>query len=113
MEAACRGARQAGGFTIGILPGSDASLGNRFLSLRLPTGMGNARNAVLVLAGQSVIAVGGGYGTLSEIGLALKSGRKVIGLRTWEAATAAGQQAPIHKAHTPQEAVDLALGGGG
>ena len=84
MEAACRGAKQAGGVTVGILPGSDRSDANPYLDVALPTGLGEARNALVVRAADAVIAIGGGYGTLSEIALALKAGKPVIGLGTWE-----------------------------
>jgi uncharacterized protein (TIGR00725 family) len=84
MEAACRGAKQAGGTTVGILPGLDRSQANPFVDVALPTGLGEARNALVVRAADAVIAIGGGYGTLSEIALALKSGKRVIGLGTWE-----------------------------
>jgi uncharacterized protein (TIGR00725 family) len=84
MAAACRGAKEAGGLTVGILPGSDRSEANPFVDVVLPTGLGEARNALVVGAADIVIAVGGGYGTLSEIALALKAGKRVIGLGTWE-----------------------------
>lgn len=113
MEAACRGAQQAGGLTVGLLPGEHAEEGNPYLSLALPTGLGAARNVLVVLAAQAVIAIGGGAGTLSEIALALKSGRPVIGLQTWRASDAAGAPAAIRMAHNPAEAVRLALDAGG
>jgi uncharacterized protein (TIGR00725 family) len=109
MEAACRGAQQAGGITIGLMPGFDPNEGNAYLTVALPTGLGHARNALVVQAGRSAIAIGGGYGTLSEIGIALKSGRKVVGLGTWQATTSGGQMATILPARTPEEAVELAL----
>ena len=84
MEAACRGAKEAGGLTVGILPGADRSAANPFVDVVLPTGLGEARNALVVRAADVLIAVGGGYGTLSEIALALKAGKRVIGLGTWE-----------------------------
>ena len=84
MEAACRGAKEADGLTVGILPGSDRSEANPFVDVVLPTGLGEARNALVVGAADVVIAVGGGYGTLSEVALALKAGKRVIGLGTWE-----------------------------
>ena len=84
MEAACRGAKEAAGLTVGILPGSDRSEANPFVDVVLPTGLGEARNALVVGAADAVIAIGGGYGTLSEIALALKAGKRVIGLGTWE-----------------------------
>ena len=84
MEAACRGARAAGGTTIGILPGSDRSAANPFVDVAIATGLGEARNALVARAGDAMIAIGGGYGTLSEIALALKAGKRVVGLGTWE-----------------------------
>jgi uncharacterized protein (TIGR00725 family) len=84
MEAACRGAKDAGGLTVGILPGSDRSEANRYVDVVLPTGLGEARNALVVGAADVVIAIGGGYGTLSEIALALKARKRVIGVGTWE-----------------------------
>ncbi|MEA2403232.1 MAG: hypothetical protein QOK00_3635 [Thermoleophilaceae bacterium] len=84
MEAACRGAKQAEGVTVGILPGSDRSDANPYVDVALPTGLGEARNALVVRAADVVIATGGGYGTLSEIALALKAGKRVIGLDTWD-----------------------------
>jgi hypothetical protein len=84
MEAACRGAKEAGGTTLGILPGSDRSAANPYVDFALPTGLGEARNALVVRAADVVIAVGGGYGTLSEIALALRSGKPVIGLGSWD-----------------------------
>jgi uncharacterized protein (TIGR00725 family) len=84
MESACRGARQAGGLTVGLLPGSDRSEANAFVDVALPTGLGEARNALVVGAADVVIAVGRGYGTLSEIALALRAGKRVVGLDTWD-----------------------------
>jgi uncharacterized protein (TIGR00725 family) len=84
MEEACRGARAGGGTTIGILPGLSRSDANPFVDVAIPTGLGEARNALVVRAADAVIAIGGGYGTLSEIALALKAGKRVVGLGTWE-----------------------------
>ena len=84
MEAACRGARAEGGTTIGILPGLDRSAANPHVSVAIATGLGEARNALVARAADSLIAVGGAYGTLSEIALALKAGKRVVGLNTWE-----------------------------
>ena len=109
MEAACRGAREAGGLTVGLLPGMSHDGGNPFLDVVIPTGLGHARNAMVVQAGQVVIAIGGGYGTLSEIGLALKSGKKVIGLYTWKAQRSDGQHTEIVEAESPADAVSLAV----
>lgn len=85
MEAACRGAAGAGGVAVGILPG-DAAEANPFCTVTIPTGLGIARNAVVVSAAGAVIAVGGGYGTLSEIAMALKLNRAVYGIHSWEIA---------------------------
>lgn len=84
MEAACRGAAQAGGLTVGILPGPDASEANAWVQIAVPTGLGEARNAIVGRAGVAVIAIGGEYGTLSEIAFALKWGKRVAGLGTWD-----------------------------
>ena len=84
MEAACRGAKDAGGVTVGILPGLDRSDANPYVDVVIATGLGEARNALVVNAADALIAVGGGYGTLSEIGLALRADKRVVGLGTWE-----------------------------
>jgi uncharacterized protein (TIGR00725 family) len=83
MAAACRGSAEAGGMTVGILPGNDRAAANRWVRLALPTGLGELRNGLVVRAADVVVAVGGAYGTLSEVALALKTGVPVIGLRTW------------------------------
>jgi uncharacterized protein (TIGR00725 family) len=83
MEAVCRGARSAGGTTVGLLPGLDRADGNPHLSVSLPTGMGQGRNLLLVRSSDALVAVGGGFGTLSEIALALRTGVPVVGLATW------------------------------
>ena len=84
MEAASMGARAAGGTTVGLLPGSDRRDGNRWLSIAIPTGMGEARNALVVRAADGVIAIGGGWGTLSEIAFARKTGKPAVGLQSWD-----------------------------
>jgi uncharacterized protein (TIGR00725 family) len=109
MEAACRGAASAGGTTVGILPGTEVSEGNRYLTIALPTGLGQARNALVATAGQAMIAIGGSYGTLSEIALALKAGRKVIGLETWSANDHAERRLDVLFAEDAAEAVLMAL----
>ena len=108
MEAACRGARNAGGLTVGVLPGVEAVEANQHVSVAIPTGMGQMRNVIIVMAARAVIAIGGGAGTLSEIGHALRLGRRVIGLRTWQVAIG-GRPAEVHVATTAEEAVRLAL----
>jgi uncharacterized protein (TIGR00725 family) len=83
MEAASRGASEAGGTTVGILPTYDVATANEYVDIIIPTGLGHARNALVVAAASGVIAVGGRYGTLSEIALALKLGKPVVGIDTW------------------------------
>src|SRR5512132_1470677 len=83
MEAVCRGAQSAGGTTVGLLPGLDRAEGNPYLTISVPTGLGQGRNLLLVRSSDAVIAVGGGFGTLSEIAIALRTGTPVIGLATW------------------------------
>jgi hypothetical protein len=109
MEAACRGARLAGGTTVGILPGSMIESGNTWLSARIPTGMGGGRNWLVVAAAHAVVAIGGGLGTLSELALALKAGKPVVGLDTWEAAGPDGSPLPVHRAQSAAEAAEAAL----
>ncbi|MBN1255140.1 MAG: TIGR00725 family protein [Deltaproteobacteria bacterium] len=84
MEAACRGAKEAGGITIGILPTSDKRAANPYVDVVIPTGLGHARNVLVVLAADAVVAVDGETGTLSEIAIALKVGKPIVGIRTWE-----------------------------
>lgn len=84
MEAACRGAKAAGGLTLGILPGADRRAANPFVDVAVATGIGEARNLAIIRTADVLVAVGGSYGTLSEIGFALKMGKRVIGLKTWE-----------------------------
>lgn len=109
MEAACRGAKAAGGLTIGILPGTTREQANRYVDIPIVTGMGEARNAIIVRSAEAVIAVGGSYGTLSEIALALAFGTPVIGLGTWQLTREGHPTPPIIYAATPEEAVEQAL----
>ncbi len=112
MEAAARGARSAGGTTVGILPGADRREGNPYLDVVVTTGMGQARNLAVVLSGDALVAIGGEFGTLSEIALALKHGVPVVGLRTWRLEGAAPAGTPprgFHAARDAEEAVELAL----
>ena len=102
MEAACRGAKEAGGTTVGILPGTDRSAANPFVDVAIATGLGEGRNALVVRAADAVIAIGGGYGTLSEIALALKAEKRVVGLGTWEIEG-------VEPAGSPVAAVDAVL----
>jgi len=109
MEAACKGARAEGGMTIGILPGENRQLANPYVEIPIATGIGYARNAAVVKSAQAVIAVGGSYGTLTEIGYALQSGLPVIGLNTWTISRNGRQDKSIIPAESPAEAVRLAL----
>lgn len=84
MESSCRGAKKANGITIGILPGASAKDANPYIDIPIPTGIGEARNLIIIRASSSIVAIGGGYGTLSEIAFALRLGVPVIGLKTWE-----------------------------
>jgi len=102
MEAVCRGAREADGHTVGILPGADRTAANEYVETAITTDMGNARNALVVLNGDAVIAVDGSTGTLSELGLALDYGRPVAGLDTHRIETVEG----IEHVETPAEAID-------
>jgi uncharacterized protein (TIGR00725 family) len=83
MEHAARGARAAGGLTIGLLPGEDPDEASPYIEVAIASGLGHARNAVLARTADGVVAVGGGFGTLSEIALALRNGRPTIGIQTW------------------------------
>ena len=105
MEAACRGAKAAGGTTLGILPGTDRAQANEFVDVAVPTGLGEARNALVVRAADAVIAVAGEYGTLSEIALALKTGKPVVGLDTWDIEGVVAASGP---ADAVSRALDLA-----
>lgn len=102
MEAASKGAREAGGITLGILPGADRSEANEWVSVAVPTGMGEARNALVVRAADALVAVGGAWGTLSEIALARKAGKPVAGLASWELEG-------VERFETPAEAVAAVL----
>jgi len=109
MEAACRGAKEEGGTTIGILPGDDRRAANPHVDVAIATGMGEMRNGLLVRSADAVIAIGGGPGTLSEIGFALKIGRSVIALQTWAIDPARRHGAPFTEVDTAAEAVAAAL----
>jgi uncharacterized protein (TIGR00725 family) len=102
MAAACRGAKAEGGATVGILPGKDRSAANEWVDIAVATGLGEMRNALVVRASDAVIAVSGGYGTLSEIALALRDRVPVFGLDTWDIEG-------VVRASSPAEAVALTL----
>ena len=112
MEAVCRGAKSEGGTTIGILPGRAAAEANSYVAIPIVTSMGYSRNVIVVHTGQAVIAVGGAFGTLSEIAHALSDGIPVIGLKTWPL-TSNGDGVDINdsiiQAENTSDAVDKAL----
>jgi uncharacterized protein (TIGR00725 family) len=102
MEAACRGAKQAGGLTVGILPGYTREDANPFVDIPVVTAMSHARNAIIAYSADILIAVSGSYGTLSEIAIALKLGKPVVGIKTWD--TVEG----VIMVDSPEEAVQSA-----
>ncbi len=104
MEAACRGARAEGGLTVGILPGPVKEDANKHIEIAIATGLGHARNAVIAQASDILIAVGGRFGTLSEIGFSLGIGKRVIGLKSWDC------DAAIIQADSAEDAMSKALG---
>jgi len=109
MEAAAGGCVKAGGKTVGILPGDSRLVANPYLTIAVATGMGEARNAIVVRTADAVIAIHGEFGTLSEIALALKMGTPVVGLGTWELAKDGIPVESIVRATTTEEAVRDAL----
>jgi uncharacterized protein (TIGR00725 family) len=104
MEAACQGAKEGGGQTIGILPGRDRSDANAYLDIALPTGLGEMRNGLVARAAQAIVAVGGAWGTLAEIAFARSAGTPVFGVGSWEL----GEDGVIAVA-TGEEAADRAV----
>lgn len=109
MAAVCAGAREVGGTTIGILPGLDRAAANPDVTVAVPTGLGEARNVLVVRASDAVVAVGGAYGTLSEMALALKVGTPVVGLHTWSLVRDGAVDEGIEVADDADEAADRAL----
>ena len=109
MEAACKGASSEGGVTVGILPGDSRESANPYVQIPIVTGMGYARNVAVVKSAQAVIAVGGNYGTLSEISYALANNIPVIGLKTWSLSKNGKQDNSITIVNSPAEAVSKAL----
>ena len=110
MESACKGAREEDGLTIGILPGDSPEAANDYVAIPIVTGLGYARNIAVVKSARAVIAVGGAYGTLSEISHALQAGIPVIGLATWQIAKNGRKDKTIIVAENPKDAVEKALG---
>ena len=109
MEAVCKGAKTAGGTTIGILPGLDPSEANKWVEIPICTGLGYARNIVVIRSGIAVIAIGGAYGTLSEIGHALSDAKPVFALNTWELTRNGLIDSSMEVCESPEEAVRKAL----
>jgi uncharacterized protein (TIGR00725 family) len=106
MEHAARGARAAGGLTIGLLPGEDATEANQYVDLAIATGLGHARNAILARTADGVIALGGGLGTLSEIALALRNRRPTIGIQTWRFDRDGRTEPELPTASNPHDALE-------
>ena len=109
MEAVCRGAKAEGGTTIGILPGGEPVSANAFVDIPIMTGMGYARNVIVVKTGRAAIAIDGAYGTLSEIGHALGDNIPVIGLDTWQLPTRDNLAIHVDHAASPADAVEKAI----
>lgn len=109
MEAACRGAKAEGGTTVAILPGLDRAEANPFVDVALPTGLGEARNVLVVRAADALVAVAGEFGTLSEIAFALCVGTPVVGVRTWELARDGRPVEAIVRVDDPDQAAARAL----
>jgi uncharacterized protein (TIGR00725 family) len=109
MQAACRGAHSEGGLTVGILPGNRREDANPYVRIPIVTGMGYARNPIVVRSGQAVIAVGGSYGTLSEIAYAFQDNIPVIGLGTWSLQRCDGMNDSIIIADDAADAVEKAI----
>jgi uncharacterized protein (TIGR00725 family) len=109
MEAACKGAFEEGGTTVGILPGNDRTTANQFVKIPIVTGLGYARNVIVIKSAEAAIAISGSYGTLSEISYARQSGIPVVGLNTWEISKNKKSDETIVRADSAAEAVDKAL----
>jgi uncharacterized protein (TIGR00725 family) len=109
MEAACKGAQAEGGTTVGILPGDSRRTANPYVMIPIVTGIGAARNIIVVKSSQAVIAIGGGYGTLSEIGYALKLGIPVVGMSTWDFSRVNQADSSVIRSVDPVAAVNLAI----
>jgi uncharacterized protein (TIGR00725 family) len=108
MEGVCRGVSEEGGVSVGLLPG-DIMEANPYVTIPLATGLGEVRNFAVASAGEAIISIGGAFGTLSEIGFALRSGKPVIGLKTWHISEDGKAKSPMIEASTAAEAVRIAL----
>jgi len=109
MEAACKGARSEGGLTIGVLPGESRQTTNAYVSIPIVTGIGSARNMIIIKSAQAVVAIGGGYGTLTEIAFALKFNVPIIGLNTWSLSRGNQSDNSIFLTEDPVAAAELAI----
>ncbi len=110
MAAACRGASTAGGTTVGLLPGNDRRAANRWVTVPVATGLGELRNGLVVRSADAVVAVGGAYGTLSEVALALQAGKLVVGVGTWGLVRPDGSlDHKVQRAGSAAEAVAMVL----
>lgn len=109
MAAACRGAQSVGGLTLGVLPGVEPEQANPWVDVPIVTGLGEARNVIICRTAEALIAIGGSYGTLSEVAFALNFGKPVIGLKTWKIEPHEGGPDPLVRVETASEAVALAL----
>ncbi|HEY1458275.1 MAG TPA: TIGR00725 family protein [Solirubrobacteraceae bacterium] len=107
MEAACEGVREGGGVSVGILPDADRSRANRYVDVAIPTGMGELRNGLIVRAADALIAIGGGWGTLSEIAFAMRTDRGLVALGSWDLKDIG--EARIERVSDPAQAVARAL----
>jgi len=112
MHEACRGANEAGGLTVGILPSDDLADANEFLDIPVITGIGFARTSIVARTANALIAIDGSYGTLSEIAFGLTAGRHIVGLRTWELRDGAGREPPIERVGSAVDARERAAPGG-
>lgn len=109
MQEACRGAKEEGGLTVGIIPSDDPSEANQYVDIPIPTGFGMGRNVLVVRASEVIIAIGGSTGTLSEIAFALNSGKTVIGLGTWDVKKMGLEHPNFQIASSPEDAVKIAI----
>lgn len=110
MEAACRGAKECGGLTVGIIPVYEKNAANEWVDIVIPTGLGHSRNNLVAATGDGVIGVGGGWGTLSELAIAAKMKKPVAVLGDWEISAPPGVTGVIKRARNAEEAVSIAMG---
>lgn len=110
MEEACRGSKEEGGMTIGIIPVYEKQTANEFVDIVIPTGLGHARNNIVAATGDGVIGVGGSWGTLSELSIAFKMGKPVVSLGGWDVKNPMGKDEGFVIVNTPYEAVSIVLG---